>query len=323
MHIDLKLGLSCNNYCCHCIMEPVRKRLAAEQQAIDSSFTDIERLIDTLGEQNCTSITLTGGEPTLRKDFFDILHRVAMTSISITVQSNGRLLGKEKALHALADLSRRDILFVIALHGDNSKLHDAVTNVPGSFQETVAAIQSLMTIGFPVCGKMVLSRYNVSAAADTLMFMAKLGIDDALVAFPHAEDFTEDVLKKMLPRYAEIRDMLQAVAAALYLPKVVRWETIPFCVFPNPAFFSSSMDLEFLKAKIQGLGTIIEMSMTNQRINWEESRKTIKTKPQQCQECLLDYVCEGVWQEYLEFYGGKDLVPIRQDETVHSFLETL
>ena len=61
MHIDLKLGLSCNNACIHCIMEPVRKLLLRERKHIDASPDAVEDIIRTLTERGIDSVTLTGG----------------------------------------------------------------------------------------------------------------------------------------------------------------------------------------------------------------------------------------------------------------------
>ena len=157
-------------------MEPVRRRLENAQKNLDTDYKSIESLLAELREKGMRSITLTGGEPTLREDFYPLLNGLANTSLPITVQTNGRLLSTFKARKALSALSRRDIYFVVALHGADSALHDTITRVPGSFQETVAGIAALTDLGFPVCGKLVLSRYNTPALPSILAYMHVLGI---------------------------------------------------------------------------------------------------------------------------------------------------
>lgn len=323
MHIDLKLGLSCNNACIHCIMEPVRKLLLRERKHIDASPDAVANIIRTLTERGVDSVTLTGGEPTLRGDFFTLLERLCQLDIAVTVQTNGRLLGGEKAAERLRALPDRRILFVVALHGSEAALHDAITRVRGSFDETVHAVHILHDLGFRVCGKMVLSRRNVNAVADTLDAMASLRMEEAIVAFPHAEGFTAEALGRVVPRYAEVRRALAGLSLSSGFHHHVFWETIPFCQLPGPDFYVRSVDLDFLRERLHRQSTCIEMSMTGQHINWEESRKSIKAKGKACSSCLLDRVCEGVWEEYLPLHGESDLEPVTDMNRIRAFLERL
>jgi MoaA/NifB/PqqE/SkfB family radical SAM enzyme len=323
MHVDLKLGLSCNNKCLHCIMEPVRLDLSARGRTLDTPEKNIHALLSDLPAKGVTSVTLTGGEPTLRQDFFDILKQTMDTKLDVTVQTNGRCLAAPKAREHLAALPGRDVLFVVALHGQEASLHDAVTRVPGSFGETSAALSALVELGFPVCGKLVLSRLNLEAVVPTLELMKRLGIGEAVVAYPHAEEFSPAALEKVLPSYAELRNVLSALPAPPAPLKRIIWETIPFCVFPDQRYYRFSQDLAFLQDRLRKEKVIIEMSMTRQVIEWEESRKAGKGKPDQCRSCLMDRVCEGIWAESLAFHGGGDLAPITDRERVRSFLECL
>jgi len=211
----------------------------------------------------------------------------------------------------------------VALHGAGSALHDTITRVPGGFKETVAGIAALMDLGFPICGKMVLSRYNTPALPASLVYLHKRGINDIVVAFPHAEDFSPSALQDVLPRYADVKNALCALSWRPQPPLHITWETIPFCVFPDPSFFPSSLDLTHLQADLQNAHTIIEMSMTGERIEWEKSRKSIKSKNARCGLCLMEHVCEGVWSEYFDLYDGDDLEPIQDHAAIQAFLEKL
>ena len=304
-------------------MAPVRERIENTRGNLDTEHKSIETLLAGLWEKGMSSITLTGGEPTLRKDFYAILAGLAKTPLPVTVQTNGRLLSSHQGKEALCALPRRDILFVVALHGADSALHDTVTRVPGSFRETLAGITALVEAGFPVCGKMVLSRYNTDALASTLAYMYVLGIQDAVVAFPHAEDFSPSALRDILPRYAAVKNALRSLPRSQQPLPHITWETIPFCVFPGPSFFPNSLDLLHLQEHLRDEKTVIEMSMTGERMEWAKSRKSIKSKGSRCGLCLMDYACEGVWSEYFDVYGGDDLEPIQDHAVVQAFLEKL
>lgn len=44
--------------------------------------------------------------------------------------------------------------------------------------------------------------------------------------------------------------------------------------------------------------------------SWTQVRKDIKAKFKNCDKCLFDNICEGVWAEYVEFFGDDDLQPV-------------
>jgi len=321
MHVDFKLGLSCNNKCRHCVMEPTRRNLLASGQGVDTAWADLEALFNKWRADGLTSLTLTGGEPTLREDFWRILDLAAATGAAVGVQTNGRRLAEAK--EKLAALKGKNVFFVVALHGPEAGIHDRITQAPGSFAETVEGLGNLVSLGFPVCGKLVLSNHNLAALPATLDFMRRLGLKEALVAFPHAEDFTLPELRDVLPRYAEVKKVLLEIKRDHWPLEVLKWESIPFCVFPAPEFFPQSIDLDYMRQRLKNENTTIEMTMTGERLDWNESRRSIKSKSPRCRGCLLDLVCEGVWSEYLDLYGDDDFAPVTDQEVVSRFLERL
>jgi MoaA/NifB/PqqE/SkfB family radical SAM enzyme len=304
-------------------MEPVRRKIVTSGQKIEVGFEDLESLIKSHIDMGMNSITLTGGEPTLRPDFWRLLEIVSAADLAVTVQTNGRLLALETARQHLAALSRRDILFVVALHGPDAKIHDFITRAPGSFEDTVNGLRNLMQLGHHVCGKLVISSYNLDHTYLTLDLMGRLGLEEVLVAFPHADGFSLPELRDVLPRYDKVREILADLVGRPSPVKRLDWEAIPFCVFPTTDFFPFSVDVNYLRQKLANETTIIEMSMTGQSLDWDVSRRKIKIKPPQCRTCLMDLVCEGVWAEYLDLYDVEDLLPIEDSSVVEAFLEKL
>ncbi|MDR1038188.1 MAG: radical SAM protein [Deltaproteobacteria bacterium] len=321
MHVDLKLGLSCNNRCVHCIMEPIREDLESRERLLDTTARDLVRIISELPSRGVTSLTLTGGEPTVRRDFFEILDAALRTDLDVLVQTNGRLISSGRG--SLEALHRRDVTFVVAVHAPGATLHDRVTRVEGNFGQTVESVEALLELGFPVCGKTVLSRLNLDALGGTIEFMERMGVPEAVVAYPHAEEFPPEALEKVLPRYEDLGRVMRSLPECRGLLRRTTWETVPYCVMPGPNFYRNSQDLGFISQGLHDEKVVIEMTMTGQRVEWERCRKAIKAKPESCRKCLLDYVCEGVWAESLEYLGGGALVPVEDPALVESFLEAL
>jgi len=327
MLTDIKVGLSCNNACRHCIMAPIRRREEANRREIDATFEQVCTAIDAAVARADEGVTLTGGEVTMRRDLLGLVKYGIGRGLAVTVQTNGRRLTKvvdEAFIDAVTDRSR--LSFVIALHGSNASIHDTVTRRHGSFDETVAGIRHIVKSGFPMWGKVVLSRINLADALATLRLLASISVRRVTVAFPHAEDFDDMVFREVVPRYCDLASFLRALASSLSkdLPlESVDLETIPYCVSPEPALWRSSMDIEFTLARLRRADTNIRMAMDDRLIDWTAIRPTIKTKPLACNQCLMDRLCEGPWSEYVDHLGTDEFKPIIDQTLVETFLGTL
>jgi len=83
------------------------------------------------------------------------------------------------------------------------------------------------------------------------------------------------------------------------------------------------MDIEFTLARLRRAGTNIRMAMDDSLIDWSAIRPTIKTKPPECDQCLMDRLCEGPWSEYVDHFGTGEFNPIIDQEQVETFLGAL
>ncbi|MEI7613570.1 MAG: radical SAM protein [Betaproteobacteria bacterium] len=326
MLCDIKVGLSCNNACVHCIMEPVKRAQKHSGNGLDADTDTIKGLITRAAERGFTHITLTGGEVTIRSDFPELVQFALAQNLTVVIQTNGRQLARSSRrafLKQLANAAR--VQFVVALHGHMDTIHDAVTRRSGSFRQTIKGIESLRNEGFRVCGKIVISRTNLSSILETMRLLKRIGVEECAVAFPHAEDFIPSAFHKVVPTYADVAKVIGGILAVppATLPASICYETIPYCVIPDVNFWRSSFDLIFLREKLGRSETQIEMSMTGQTIDWNMSRIEIKKKPETCGNCLLDHVCEGPWMEYAAHFGTGEFLPITDHAMVNRFIEVI
>lgn len=75
----------CNLRCHHCL---VRGGKANNELSTDQALN----LADSLAQLDVGAVTLTGGEPLMRKDWPQIASRLADHKISLVLSSNGHLL---------------------------------------------------------------------------------------------------------------------------------------------------------------------------------------------------------------------------------------
>ena len=99
-YIRLSITDVCNYSCTYCLPQGYKKNPGDKRSFMSSQ--EISRLAKALSELGVSKIRLTGGEPTVRKDFFDILRDMKQNSNipKVTMTTNGYQLDKiAKQLH--------------------------------------------------------------------------------------------------------------------------------------------------------------------------------------------------------------------------------
>jgi len=181
---DIKVGYSCNNNCLFCVQGRKRSLLK------DKSTQDIFK---TLHQARVTSngVVLTGGEPSIRADFFQLLNFAKKLGYQrIQVQTNGRMFAyKDFCLTAIESGANE---FGIALHGHIPQLHDYLTTARGSFSQTIKAITNLSGLNVPVYSNTVITKSNYRHLPEIARLLVYLRVKQFQFAFVHALGSAKD-----------------------------------------------------------------------------------------------------------------------------------
>ena len=302
---DLKLGYSCNNDCIHCVIKDSKQRISAERRGIDVSTEDALSLVSRQLEKGLDSITITGGEVTLRNDLLQIVDFCLDHSLAVSIQTNGRMLSSSRFHDAL--IGRKGICFVIALHGVTASTHDSITRRRGSFAETLSGIRTVVSRSCPVVLKTVISKVNMVELPDFIPFMEQEHLSVINMAFPHAQGAARENFDLVVPRYSDLRSYLLETSLRAKQAKInLTFETVPPCILP-----------EFPELMSELFYTYKEVSCTQvgeETFDWNVVRKTIKTKSTTCSACFFDKFCEGPWSEYVERFGALEFRPVKVSE---------
>lgn len=122
----------CNLHCVHC-------RSSSELESIghpDFSFEEAKRVIDDISSYASPVIVLSGGEPLLRKDVFDIAKYGRDKELRICMATNGTLVNEE-VCEKIKDAGIK--MVSLSLDGSTAEIHDNFRNSPGAFEATVNA----------------------------------------------------------------------------------------------------------------------------------------------------------------------------------------
>jgi len=153
---DLELTARCNNNCRHCYINlPDQDREARKNEL---SFVDIKRIVDEAVSLGALYCLLTGGEPLLRKDFFDIYLYLKKKGILISIFTNAALITK-KHINFFKEYPPRNI--EVTVYGVTRKTCERVTRNPGSFDTFMRGLNLLLENGIKVRLKAMALRSNV------------------------------------------------------------------------------------------------------------------------------------------------------------------
>lgn len=206
-HVDIKLHYACNNNCIHCVIADQRTTVLTRG---DRDFRTTAQVVAELADARARGfdvVTLTGGEPTIRKDLPALVKAALSLGLAVGLQTNGRMLAYREVREGLQG---QGIRFVIALHGSDARIHDAVTRAPGSFDQTIEGIRALAVAGEKITLKILMSRINADRLLDLARTGFEAGVREFNFTFPHGLGNAAREHAVAIPSFFEIMPSLTA-----------------------------------------------------------------------------------------------------------------
>ena len=152
-----ELTYACNLACVHCLSSSGRR------DPHELSTIEATALLDELAALQVFYINIGGGEPMIRRDFFELVGYAVDHGIGVKFSTNGTFLDAAAA-RRLAAMDYLDVQ--ISLDGVDAETNDAVRG-PGSFAAARRAMDHLADAGFgPFKVSVVVTRHNVAQLDD-------------------------------------------------------------------------------------------------------------------------------------------------------------
>ncbi|MEI6810221.1 MAG: radical SAM protein [bacterium] len=164
-----ELTARCNLTCKHC-------RAEAQDHAVKGELSTAEVLQVARDIRDCGDpiMILTGGEPLVRADIFDIAKYCTGIFTRVAMATNGTLVDDIVA-KKIADSGIQRVS--ISLDGATAATHDAFRGLPGSFDATLRGFDALRKAGVSVQVNVTVSRYNMAELGNILMLAQDRGAD--------------------------------------------------------------------------------------------------------------------------------------------------
>lgn len=285
----------CNQKCPFCSAPP---------PGGEPSIAVLNRLLDAL----CTvapkaTMTLTGGEPTLRKDLPEFVERAlgASKDLIIEVQTNAvRLADMERAKQYRPSPRLR---FFISLHSMDPEVYDQCTGTKGMLDRALQGISNLQELGHKIILSYVANQWNAPKMVDWVEKVAAkfthentLAIHFSIMMCPEHRPGATDILV----RYEDL---------ANYLEKAYE-KSVELGLDPEPLLSSSHAAIPacFLSEKYhqENVQSFVVESQRQDEGNFAEGW----VKSPECSQCCMTGRCFGVPKGYADHFGIDSLKPI-------------
>lgn len=167
--VSWNLTQRCNLYCAHCYMSA----FPGADASGELSTEECRRVIDEIAEVNPhVFLILTGGEPLLRKDLFELAAAGSAKGFTVVVGTNGVLLRDKQARllreHGVQGAS-------LSLDSTDAKKHDAFRHLPGAWEGAVRATKALCAEGLDFSLHMSVTDWNVEEIPAMIDLAGELG----------------------------------------------------------------------------------------------------------------------------------------------------
>lgn len=289
----LRLGFRCNQRCGFCWQG---------RSWPDPPEALLRRWIDEVAALGLTSITFSGGEPTLHPALAELVaHAAKDHGLRVVLQTNALRLRDPATLDALLAAGLESLL--VSYHSADSAISDAMTRAPGTHVRTRAGIEACLrraVAGRPeVRLNCLVESTNVAGLPD----LARDVVDRFVRPFPGAGvrsvEFSYPNLSYDRERFQAVVVPLDVVRAPLIeaarLLRAAGVEVILFsgCGFPACAVHGAP--------ELQGTVNLRDLDTKDvEGRRWGEA----------CAACALQADCLGLRREYLEVHGARGIVPL-------------
>lgn len=334
---DINLGYSCNEKCRFCYY---LKSVKAKRRDKDLSTREAKKIIDFIYSKGIKILDFTGGEPTIRKDFIELVDYAKKKGFEhICLITNGIALSNMDYVKKLTDAGVDD--FLISIEGPNADIQDNITGFKGSFELLRKAIENINELkklkdirtrsNTTICG------LNYDKVQEFLKLLHPLGFEtiNFILFNPIVEADASD--RELNVEYSKAAPYLMK-GIDEYKDKVKKMTVryMPFCLMPGYEKYITNMpqiqydpdEWDYLvrtrirEGAVVWAGALLLgmlMLFKYKRI-FGEDINTVKhegikkflelknkVKGPMCRSCSYYYICDGLWRQYAKWRGFEEL----------------
>ncbi len=193
--ISWNITKKCNLRCMHCYLPAIHvcEDIHPADSSPELSTADGLNLIDQIANVNSeVMLILSGGEPLLREDIFELAEYASSKGMMVVLGSNGLLIHDEVAFK----LKQKGVSGIsISLDSIHPENHDSLRLIEGSWNHALSAIKTCKRNGLSVQINTVVTKNNYTEIPEMVQFARDLGANVFspffLVCSGRGEDITD------------------------------------------------------------------------------------------------------------------------------------
>ena len=299
----------CNALCDHC-----GSRCTASKKD-EVSLETFKKVLDNVAEKFGTKaimLNITGGEPLMRKDLFEITGYADILGFKWGLVTNGMLI-TDDVISKMKETHMSTI--TISLDG-MKKTHEEFRHVPGSFDRIISAIEMLKKDNFVehIQVTFIATKNNIFELPEVYRLLSMLGIDSLRISGIDPIGRAKDNEKLMLSRedYLFLFDFIKKHKAS---PLPVVWSCTHYfgntesTLDPTGKIFNCYTGIHVASVLSNGdifgcpniprrkeliQGNVLKDDFCKVwKNNFEFYRNPNRTKAKQCEECKYWNYCKG------------------------------
>lgn len=212
----IELTKKCNFNCIHCRSnsDAFSEQGSLTSEAVSKLFTDIKTFASPV-------IVLTGGEPTIRKDFLEIAKLGTSLGFKMATATNGSTMTDELC-QKMKEAGIR--ICSLSLDGPNAEIHDNFRQHKGAFESLLNAVEVFKRNDMPFIINSSFTQRNQPYIFDTFEVAHKLGatawymfmiVPDGRGKEVFNELITKDDYEKILIEHYNLERRLEAEGATI------------------------------------------------------------------------------------------------------------
>lgn len=173
--VSLNTTRACNLFCKHCY------RNSGEDVDTSGELTteECKQLFRDMKEAGFNMIKLSGGEPLMRPDIFELAEYAKDLGLYTCLGSNGTLINEDNIL----DIKKYIKSVAVSIDSTDKKTHDEFRGYEGAFDKTMEGIRLLRENGVKLQINTTISRLNKDEIREILDFATELGASSIHVLF--------------------------------------------------------------------------------------------------------------------------------------------
>ncbi|NLA13671.1 MAG: radical SAM protein [Tissierellia bacterium] len=174
-HISWNTTKKCNLYCKHCYRES-----GPEKMDDELSTEEGKKLLDQIVKAGMKVIVLSGGEPMIRDDIFELISYAKSIGMTVLMGSNGTLIDKEKA-----EKLKSSGLNAIAISIDSldSEKHNLFRGSENAFQKAIEGANNCVEADIRVQLNCTVTKQNLDEIERIADYAYELGAASSHMLF--------------------------------------------------------------------------------------------------------------------------------------------